>query len=66
MRAAAGPNALETPSRRLPDVRPAQAAVEGEIDLIVRRGTSTYLPLVLKPGEWDGEGLLGAKMGVPE
>ena len=43
-----------------------QAAVDGEIDLIVRRGTSTYLALVLKPGEWDGEGLLGAKMGVPE
>lgn len=43
-----------------------QAAVGAEVDVIVQRGTSTFLPLVLRPGTWSGDGLLGAKMGLPE
>ena len=43
-----------------------QAAAGGEIDIVVQRGTSTFMPLLLRPGKWAGEGLLGAKMGVPE
>lgn len=42
-----------------------QAAVGGEIDVVVQRG-DTFVPLLLAPGTWSGEGLLGAKMGVPE
>ena len=43
----------------------AQAELGGEIDIVVQRGHSTFLPLLLKPGAWVGEGLLGAKMGLP-
>lgn len=42
-----------------------QAAISGTIDIIVQRGYSTFLPLQLQPGAWEGEGLLGAKMGLP-
>jgi len=42
-----------------------QAARGGALDVIVQRGTKTQLALLLEPGKWAGEGLLGAKMGLP-
>ena len=40
-----------------------QAAVDGEIDVIVLRGETHFIPLLFKPAKWSGEGLLGAKIG---
>jgi hypothetical protein len=37
---------------------------DGEIDVVVRRGTQ-FLPLVLRPRQWSGDGLLGCKIGPP-
>ena len=49
-----------------------QAAVGGAIDIIVRRGGTIrssgethFLPLLLRPAQWEGEGLLGAAIGLP-
>ena len=47
----------------------AKAKSGGEIDVVVQRteaGVTTFVPLTLRPAKWAGEGLLGAKIGVPE
>lgn len=36
----------------------------GEIDVVVRR-RGQFLPLVLRPCKWSGDGLLGCKIGPP-
>ena len=42
------------------------AAAGGAIDVVVERGIGTYVPLELRPAKWSGDGLLGAKIGLPE
>ena len=42
-----------------------KAKLSGAIDIIVRRGETHFLPLLLWPAQWEGEGLRGAGIGLP-